>query len=407
MAELHIGDSGKVTKHSRNPISSLVLFVIIALSIAAGFLAGNYQYQIIGVVGPVFGYKANSGNIDVSSLQETYSKLASNFDGKLDDQALIEGANRGMVAATGDDYTAYMSPKEAAEFNASLSGDVGAGIGAEIGLRNDKITIIRALRDNPAEKAGLHAGDTVLSVNDQSMDGWTVEKAVDLIRGEDGTTVKISVQRDSEIKEFVITRAVINNPSVESSVDNGIGILTISRFDERTGSLARIAAQSFIKQGARGVILDLRGNGGGYVSAAKDVVGLWLNQKLVMSEKIGGVLDSTITTENSAILSGLNTVVLVNGGSASASEIVAGALRDHSVAKLVGEKTFGKGTMQELLNLSGGARIKVTIASWYTPNDINVTKNGLAPDITAELTQGDIDKNIDPQMDAAKRLVTL
>jgi len=395
-----------VRKKNSKPISPMMLFVIIALSAVAGFLAGNYQYQIIGVVGPVFGYKANSGNIDVSSLQETYSKLASNFDGKLDNQALIEGANRGMVAAAGDDYTIYMSPKEAAEFDASLSGDVGAGIGAEIGMRNDKITIIRALRDNPAEKAGLHAGDTVLSVNDQSTDGWTVEKAVGLIRGEDGTTVKISIQRDSAVKDFVITRAIINNPSVESSVENGIGILTISRFDDRTGGLARIAAQSFVKQGVKGIILDLRGNGGGYVSAAKDVVGLWLNQQLVMSEKVGGVLDSTITTENGAILSGLNTVVLVNGGSASASEIVAGALRDHSVAKLVGEKTFGKGTMQELVNLSGGARIKVTIASWYTPNDINVTKNGFVPDVTAELAQTDIDKNIDPQMDAAKKLIT-
>ncbi|MEI6228936.1 MAG: S41 family peptidase [Candidatus Saccharibacteria bacterium] len=406
MTELPTKENISQPKKIKNPLPSFALFIIIALSITAGFFVGSYRYQIVGIVGPVFGYKANSGNIDVSSLQETYSKLASNFDGKLDNQALIEGANHGMVAAAGDDYTVYMSPKEAAEFDASLSGDVGAGIGAEIGLKNDKITIIRALRDNPAEKAGLHAGDTVLSVNDQSTDGWTVEKAVGLIRGDDGTTVKISIQRESEIKDFVITRAIINNPSVESSIKDGIGVLRISRFDDKTGSLSRIAAQSFIKDGVRGVVLDLRGNGGGYVDAAKDVVGLWLNNQVVMTEKIGGALDSTLMTDSNAILNGLPTAVLVNGGSASASEIVAGALRDHNVAKLVGEKTFGKGSMQELLSLSSGARIKVTIAKWYTPNDVNLTKNGILPDLAADLNQSDIDKNIDPQMDAAKKIIT-
>jgi carboxyl-terminal processing protease len=359
----------------------------------------------MAAIGPIFGYKVHSGSLNLSSLQETYNTLASNFDGKLDTQLLIEGANRGMVAAAGDDYTTYMSPTEVTDFDNSLSGNIGGGIGAEIGIKNNKIFIIRALKNNPAEKAGLNANDIVLAINDQSTDGWTVEKAVSNIRGDAGTTVKLSVQRGSEIKEFTITRDIINNPSVDSSVVDGIGILTISRFDDKTGSLARIAAQGFIKQNVKAVILDLRGDGGGYVDAARDVAGLWLNNKVVMTEKSSDIVRDTITTGNDAILANMPTAILVNGGSASASEIVAGALRDNNVAKLVGEKTFGKGSMQQLAPLSNGAQLKVTIAKWYTPNNINVNKNGFEPDIVVSLTQADIDRGVDTQLEAAKKLL--
>lgn len=397
----------KKDKSLRKPLSAATLFIIIALSVGVGLVAGNYKYEIMAAIGPVFGYKSHSSSLDLSSVESTYSALASNFDGNLDAKLLIEGANRGMVAAADDDYTVYMSQKDATDFNNSLTGNIGGGIGAEIGIKNDKIVIIRALKGNPAEKAGLNAGDIVLSINDQSTDGWTVEKAVSSIRGDTGTTVKISVMRGSEVKDFVITRAIINDPSVESSVVNGIGILTISRFDDQTGSLAKIAAQDFKKQAVKGVILDLRGDGGGYVDAARDVVGLWLANKTVMTEKSAGVLTDTITTGSETLLAGMPTVVLVNGGSASASEIVAGALHDYKVAKLVGEKTFGKGSMQKLMSLGDGAQLKVTIAKWYTPNDTNVNKNGFDPDITVSLTQADIDKGADPQLEAAKKALGL
>ncbi len=398
-------DSENNCQKSKKPISPTLLFIIIAFSVGLGFVVGNYKYQITAAIGPVFGYKAHAGSLDVSSLQETYNALAGNFDGTLDTKSLIEGASRGMVAAAGDDYTIYMSSKEVTDFNNSLTGNIGGGIGAEIGIKNNKVVIIRALKNNPAEKAGLNADDIVLGINDQSTDGWTVDKAVSNIRGDAGTTVKLSIQRGSEIKEFTITRAIINNPSVDSSVIDGVGILTISRFDEKTGSLARLAAQGFIKQNVKAVILDLRGDGGGYVDAARDVAGLWLDNKTVMTQKSGGVVQDIITTGNNAILNGMPTAVLVNGGSASASEIVAGALRDNNAAKLVGEKTFGKGSMQQLASLSSGAELKVTIAKWYTPNDINVDKNGFEPDITVTLTQADIDKGFDTQLDAAKKLL--
>lgn len=390
-------------KKIKKPISPVLLLIIISFSILAGFLIGTYKYEIMATIGPVFGYKAHSGSLDLSSLQETYNKLASNFDGTLDSKSLIEGASRGMVAAAGDDYTVYMSSKEVTEFNNNLSGNIGGGIGAEIGIKNNKVVIIRALKNNPAEKAGLNANDIILSINDQSTDGWTVDKAVSNIRGDAGTTVKLSIQRGSEIKDFTVTRDIIDNPSVDSNIVDGIGILTITRFDEKTGSLARVAAQGFIKQNVKAVILDLRGDGGGYVDAARDVAGLWLSNKTVMTEKSGGVVRDVITTGDNAILGSIPTVVLVNGGSASASEIVAGALRDNKIAKLVGEKTFGKGSMQQLTTLSSGAELKVTIAKWYTPDDINVNKNGFDPDVVVALTQADIDKGIDTQMDAAKK----
>ncbi|MEI6850479.1 MAG: S41 family peptidase [Candidatus Saccharibacteria bacterium] len=396
-----------VYKHIKKNYTYSLWIVSIAVSILVSYIAGMYHFQIEAAIGPVFGYKAHSGNIDLSSLQQTYNQLAANFDGKLDTQLLIQGANRGLVDAAGDTYTTYMDPKEAAEYNKVLSGNIGAGIGAEIGMRNDRVTIIRTLKNNPAEKVGLQANDTILNINEQSTSGMSVDQAVSKIKGEDGTTVKLTIQRGSEVKDYTITRAVINNPSVESSVKDGIGNLVVSRFDEETGSLVRTAAQDFKNQAVKGVILDLRGNGGGYVSSAKDVAGLWLDNKIVTTERNGKVIKTTVKTGNNALLSGIPTVVLVNGGSASASEIVAGALQDYHVAKLVGEKTFGKGTAQELITLNDGAVLKVTVARWYTPNGKNITNSGISPDVTIGLTQSDVDYGVDPQYDAAVKLLGL
>ena len=399
----HVVKHRRIKKH----LSSSLWFVAIAFTAAVGYVAGVYHYQIEAAIGPVFGYQAHSGDIDLSSLQQTYNQLAANYDGKLDTNLLIQGANRGLVDAAGDTYTVYMSPQETTNFDNSLSGNIGSGIGAEIGIKNDKITIIRVLADNAAIKAGLNANDVILNINDQSTSGWTVDKAVGLIKGDEGTTVKLTIQRGAEVKDYTITRAVINNPSVESSILNGVGTITITRFDAETGNLAKAVAQDFKNHGVKSVILDLRNNGGGYVDAAKDVAGIWLDGKVVVTERIGTVIKSTLITGNNAILTGIPTVVLVNGSSASASEIVAGALQDYKVAKLVGERTFGKGSVQQLISLDGGAQLKVTIAKWYTPKGKNISKEGITPDTTVSLTQNDINSSIDPQVDAAKKLLGL
>ncbi len=406
----------KITKHISNHqfkaklLNPSVFFVSIALALALGYSAGVYHYNVESAIGPVFGVKSHDASIDMSSLQETYNKLAANYDGTLNKNDLIQGANRGMVAAAGDAYTTYFSPSEATDFNNSLSGNIGGGIGAEIGLKNDQLTINRPLADNPAIKAGLLAGDIILKVNDESTTGWTVDQAVGVIRGDAGTTVKLTIQRGTDTKDYTVTRAIINNPSVYSTIVNELGTITISRFDGETGALAKAAAQDFVKKGVKSVILDLRYNGGGYVSAAVDVAGLWLDNQVIVTERTGtngATIKDTLKSGSDAILKGIPTVVLVNGESASASEIVAGALQDNKAAKLVGEKTYGKGSVQEPLQLSGGAELKVTVARWYTPNGKNITKEGITPDVTATLTQTDINNSVDPQVDAAKKALGL
>jgi carboxyl-terminal processing protease len=384
-------------------ISKNVFFLTIGIVAVVSFIAGTRGNEILGVVAPALGFKVETGTLDLASVQKTYQELEANYDGTLDKSKLVDGASRGLVAAAGDQYTVFMDQKEASEFNNDLSGNIGGGVGAEIALRNDVPTIIRILPGNPAEKAGLLAGDIIISVNDEATTGWTATKAAEKIRGQVDTTVKIKVLRSAEEKTFTVTRATVNNPSVQASVQNGIGTLTISRFDNETSDLARKAAQSFKQQNVRGVILDVRGNGGGYLTAAQDVAGLWLDNKTVVTERTNGKVVDELKSGGNPVLAGIPTVVLVNGSSASASEIVAGALQDNKVATLIGEKTFGKGTVQKVIDLGAGTILKVTIARWYTPNGKNITKEGISPDQAVELKAEDANAGRDPQLDAAKK----
>jgi len=300
-----------------------------------------------------------------------------------------------------DSYTTYLTADEASEFQKELTGEIGGGIGAEIGIRSGQPTIIRTLPDNPAEKAGLHAGDVIVAVNDESADGWDAEQTVTAIKGEEGTTVKLVVRRGSTTKNFSITRAIINNPSVSSSLEGNVGIITLNRFDEQTNSLVRKAASSLKNRGMKRLVLDLRGNGGGYLDAAPAVAGLWLDDKLVVSVRSSDGQSQKLYSKGDQLLAGVPTSILVNAGTASASEILAAALKHYKVATIVGEKTFGKGTVQELVNLEGGAQLKVTIKRWYTPSGSNINQKGIKPDFSVGLTQSDLDKNRDPQLEKA------
>ncbi|MDB5167963.1 MAG: putative carboxyl-terminal protease [Candidatus Saccharibacteria bacterium] len=384
-------------------ISKNIYVLTIAVVAVISFVAGTRGNEILGTIAPVLGLKVETGTLDLSSVQKTYQQLKVNYDGSIDEAKLIDGASRGLVAAAGDQYTVYMDAKEAKEFNDDLSGQIGGGIGAEIGLRNEVPTIIRILPGNPAERAGLLAGDIIIGVNDQPTNEWTATTTAEKIRGQVDTTVKVEVLRGGEEKSFTITRATVSNPSIQTSVENGIGTLTISRFDGETAALSQKAAQTFKQQNVRGIILDLRGNGGGYLTAAQDVSGLWLNDKVVVSERTNGKIVDELKSGNNALLAGVPTVVLVNGSSASASEIVAGALQDHKAATLIGEKTFGKGTVQKVLDLGAGTVLKVTIARWYTPNGKNITKEGITPNQVIELKAEDANAGRDPQLDAAKQ----
>ena len=407
MPDSYSADGGSVSKgqqpRKRSEKASSKTAALVLLVAIAGFAVGARSDEIIRTVGPMFGMKVAATDLNYDEIEATYKNLAKYYDGKLDAETLEEGASRGLVEAAGDRYTTYLSKKEAAEFEKELSGDIGGGIGAEIGMRNDTPTIIRVLPGNPAQQAGLQAGDAIVAVNGEDAAGRTVEDVVQDIRGEVGTSVKITIFRDGEPKEVAVTRAEVNNPSVQSSIDGTIGTLTLTRFDTETGSLARSEAMKLKNAGVEKVILDLRGNGGGYVTAAQAVAGIWLDNKVIMIEKRDGKTVDELKSTGEPVLAGMPTVVLVNGSSASASEIIAGAFKEYGTAKIVGEKTFGKGSVQQMIDLPEGAKLKVTIAKWYTPKGTNITKHGITPDTAIELTAEDANAGRDLQLEEAKK----
>ena len=390
-----------VTGEKRQQLSWFLTLVIVAI---VSFVAGARSDALFANVASVFGVRTSNKTIDLSSVQKTYQELIANYDGKLDTQKLIYGANRGLVEAAGDPHTAYMDPDETKEFDKSLSGQIGGGIGAEIGLRNNKPTIIKPLENSPAQKAGIKAGEAIVKVNDEASSDWSVEKVVSKIRGEVGTSVKLTLLSDGKTREVSVVRQNIVSPAVESEIDGEIGILKVNRFGDDTVSLSRKYASEFVEKGAKKVILDLRNNPGGTVGAAQGLLGIWLDNQIAMTERRGSEIVKTLRTTGTPILGNVKTVVLINGNSASASEITAGALREYGKATLVGQKSYGKGSVQIVLGLPGGSQMKVTEARWYTPKGKNIDKTGIEPDVKVDLSSDDVNNNVDPQMDKAKSL---
>lgn len=390
-----------VTGEKRQQLSWFLTLVIVAI---VSFVAGARSDALFANVASVFGVRTSNKTIDLSSVQKTYQELIANYDGKLDTQKLIYGANRGLVEAAGDPHTAYMDPDETKEFDKSLSGQIGGGIGAEIGLRSNKPTIIKPLENSPAQKVGIKAGETIVKVNDEASSDWSVEKVVSKIRGEVGTSVKLTLLSGGQTREVSVVRQNIVSPAVESEIDGEIGILKVNRFGDDTVSLARKYASEFVEKGVKKVILDLRNNPGGTVGAAQGLLGIWLDNQISMTERRGSEIVKTLRTTGMPILGNIKTVVLINGNSASASEITAGALREYGKATLVGQKSYGKGSVQIVLGLPGGSQMKVTEARWYTPKGKNIDKTGIEPDVKVDLSSDDVNNNVDPQMDKAKSL---
>lgn len=380
-------------------VSLTSVIIISVFTLAIGFAVGLNWNTLV----TMFVHKKVVSKLDFTSLETVYERLAENYDGELNKTTLIEGAKRGLVEAAGDTYTYYMTANEAEEFEKDLNGDVGAGIGVEIGQRDGLVKVLRTTPDNPARKAGVLAGDIVYKADDEDISTKSVEDVAKKLRGQAGTKVKLTVVRDNKEIEFELTRETINNVSVYSDYKGKTAIITITRFDQDTGRLAREKAQEAIDKGCDKFIIDLRGNGGGYVSAAKEVASLWLDGKLVVEQRsaTGIYNEKTYAERGKAILAGKKTIILTNGSTASASEIVAGALKDHNMATILGEKTYGKGSVQALENFLTGEMLRVTIAKWYTPNGKNIDKEGIEPDVKVERTFEQINKEIDPQLDAA------
>lgn len=383
--------------------SAIIISAVFA--VVGGIIGANWD-NLFGGFAPYLGLeKQVKSNIDWSPLDEVYSQLASSYNGEISVSELVEGAKKGLTESLGDIYTVYMGATEASDFYDDLHGNVGSGIGVEMGLRDGYVRVLRTLPNNPARQAGILAGDILYKVDGEDVYALSVDEIAKKVRGEAGSEVTVTIVRDGKEKSFTMKRETINNVSAYVEYDGKTAIVTVTRFDNDTGTMVQKFAQDFASKGVKKVILDLRSNGGGYVSAAQDLMSLWLDgeKSLIQKSKHSG--DSVSSTSSGrAILKDMKTVVLVNGSTASASEIVAGALQDYGKATIVGETTYGKGVVQTLYQLSGGSLLKVTTAEWYTPKDRSINKTGITPDIEVERSYEDINAMRDPQMDKAKEL---
>ncbi|MBQ3348553.1 S41 family peptidase [Candidatus Saccharibacteria bacterium] len=397
-------DTKKVEWKEKKVSLGSAIVVGAILAVLGGLIGANFN-NIFGGFGPYLGFQVTENNMDWSKLNEVYDKLAISYNGELDADVIIDGAKSGMVEALGDVYTVYMNAEESSEFYDDLHGNVGSGIGVELGVRDGYVRVLRTLPDNPAREAGILAGDILYKVNGEEVWQLSTSEVATRLRGDEGTSATVAVVRDCKQLSFDLKRETINNVSEYVDYDGKTAIITITRFDDDTGKKVQEEVKNFADKGIEKVILDLRSNGGGYVSAAQDLLSLWLDGKKMYIQKslhYGNV--TTSTASGKALLKDMKTIVLVNGTTASASEIVAGALQDYGKATVVGEKTYGKGVVQNLVELSDGATLKVTVAEWYTPNDRSINKEGITPDVEVEMSYEDINAMRDPQMKKAKEL---
>lgn len=375
-----------------------VSLAVLALVFLAGHTNGNGDWSWPWQGDSASNQAGLPEQLDYSSVNAVYDALRANFDGNLDSAKLLDGIKSGLASATGDPYTQYFNSEDAKAFNNQLAGTF-SGIGAELGKdANGTIQIVAPISGFPAEKAGLKPGDLIIKIDGQSTTGIQVDEAVSKIRGDKGTKVALQILRDGKVFDVTITRDDIKIPSVSTkTLDGNIGYIQISQFSDDTSGLVKQAAQTLMTQKINGIVLDLRSNPGGLLNAAVDVSSLWLDSgQTILKEKRSAQVVQTYTAHGAPILKGIPTVVLINGGSASASEITAGALRDNGAATIIGTKSYGKGSVQTILNLSSGSQLKVTIARWYTPSDKNIDKTGIEPDQKVELSD-----SVDNQLEAA------
>ena len=360
-------------------------------------------------------YNANEGapeEVDFSPFWKTWNVLNEKYVGasstaeRVDNQTKVWGAIQGLADSLEDPYTVFFPPVENSLFESDIRGNF-EGVGMEILAQDGAITVIAPLKGSPAEKAGLHAGDKIIKIGDKVTASLTTDEAVGLIRGEKGTQVSFTVFRDGEEEPFEVkvTRAVIDIPTISTEeLSGGVFLIELYNFSANSPNLFRQALREFIISGKSRLVIDLRGNPGGYLEAAIDMASWFLPAgKVIVREDFGAEREEKIYRSKGydVFNENLKLAILVNGGSASASEILAGALREHNRAILVGEKTFGKGSVQELVSITPETSLKVTIARWLTPNGLSISKAGIVPDEIVEMTTEDRKAGRDPQLKRA------
>lgn len=400
-------------------IKKYKIFLITTILVIAAFGSGTYFGKTA--------LKSNNTNLNIQDIGMASSSI--NMDEfwavwrtldekfvythkgakQISEQEKLWGAIQGMTAAYGDPYTVFMPPVQAKDFQSNINGNF-EGVGMELAMKGTSIIVIAPLKDTPAYKAGVKKGDLVLTIDGTSTVGMTVDDAVGLIRGKAGTVVDIKFGREgvTDPIEIKITRGVIDIPTIDTEIKGDVFVIKLYNFYALSAEKFRLALREFVSSGKVKLVLDLRGNPGGYLEAAVDMASWFLPLgQTVVRESFGQNIEEQVYRSKGydAFNSNLKMIILTDSGSASASEILAGALQEHGVAKLVGTKTFGKGSVQELLNITPDTSLKVTIARWLTPNGISISDGGLTPDYEVKFTAQDVKNGKDPQMDKALELL--
>lgn len=401
----------------KNNISALFVCILLVAGVFfVGFRVGKAHGNVIAVAGVDNETSGEPSGVDFSTfwkawnlINEKYVPTHSSTTPSAQDR--VYGAIEGMTSSLGDPYTVFFPPVQNEIFTSDVRGNF-EGVGMEVDVENNVLTVIAPLKGTPADRAGVKPGDKILKINGTSTVGFTSDQAITLIRGKSGTNVTITVSRAGVKDPFdiVMTRGVIDIPTISSKLlPSGVFEIDLYSFSATSPDLFRTALRQFIQSGSDKLIIDLRGNPGGYLDAALDIASWFLPAgKTVVTEDFAGKADPVVYKSRgyNVFNSNLKLAILVDGGSASASEILAGALSQNGVAKLVGEKTFGKGSVQELVDITPDTSLKVTVARWLTPNGSSIAAQGLTPDYIVDLTKDDVTAGRDPQKDKAVQILT-
>jgi carboxyl-terminal processing protease len=371
-------------KNKSNIISRFGLIFIVVIAFALGYVGGQNNLIVNKPSSFINNNVGQPKSVDFSLFWDTYQTIQKNSLNKLDTQKALDGAIKGMVNALGDPFSVYMTKSESADFLNELDNKF-QGIGAELTLQDNIITIVSPIPGSPADKAGLKPKDQILAIDGKETKDMPLGDAVNAIRGDEGTKVELTVlTQGQEVRKVTITRQSIKADSVTmSTVGDKIALVRINQFSDDTTSLMNKFAAQIIKDKDKGVILDLRNNPGGLLDSSVSVSSLFLDNKSVVIEEDKDKNKQELKTDQKAILKDMPLAILVNGGSASASEILSGAMQDNDRAKIVGETTYGKGTVQELIPVKGGGTLRLTIAQWLTPKGRVINHEGIKPDINS------------------------